>query len=175
MRIPLLLAAVSFLTPLAAHAGRLDIAVMQFTDPRDPTAMAQALNGVDLAQITDSDRTETNVPALRGGYVVFTQTLAVSPGGKFASTTRLTNQRADVSGSLNGSRLSVSIRILEGVKIGLRKFRESLYTGSASVAGGVPQLISVAQRIGKTQTAIKGRATIVSYNYTTIIAARYTP
>jgi hypothetical protein len=107
--------------------------------------------------------------------VVFTQTLGVAAGGKFANSTRLGNQRADVSGSLNGSNLSVEITILEGVKVGLRKFRQNSYAGAGSVAGGVPRLIAVRQSKGKTQTAIKGRATIQEYNYTTIIVARYVP
>ncbi len=177
MRTSVLFAAAAclFASSLAAHAGRLDIAILQFSDKRDATAMAEALRTVDLLQISDSDRTETNVPALRGGNVVFTQSIGISSGSKFASSTRLTNQRADVSGSLNGSNLSVEITILEGVKVGLRKYRQSTYSGSGSVAGGVPQLISVRQSAGKTQEAIKGRARIISYDFTSIIAARYTP
>ncbi len=175
---PTLLFAVALsllLAPLTARAGRLDIAVMQFTDKRDAGAIAQALQEVDLVKITDSDRTETNVPALRGGWVIFTQSLGISPGGSFGSSTRLTNQRADVSGSLNGTNLSVKITILEGVKVGLRKFTENTYEASGSVAGGVPQLVGVRQTKNKTQTAIKGRTTITYMNFTTIVAARYTP
>lgn len=177
MRTSVLLATFACLlaSPLSAYAGRLDIAILQFKDKRDTAAMADALHTVDLMKISDSDRTETTVPALRGGDVVFTQSIGVGSGGKFANSTRLTNQRADVSGSLNGSTLSVQITILEGVKVGLRKYRQNTYSGSASVAGGVPQLISVRQVSGKTQTAIKGRAQIISYDYTSIIAACYTP
>jgi hypothetical protein len=177
MRPTILFAAVLSLlvAPLTAQAGRLDIAVMQFTDKRDPEAMAAALREIDLVKITDSDRTETSVPALRGGWVVFTQSIGVNPGGQFASSTRLTNQRADVSGSLNGSNLSVKISILEGVKVGLRKYTENTYEGSGSVAGGVPQLVGIRQTKNKTQTAIKGRTTITYMNFTTIIAARYVP
>ena len=177
MRTSVLLAAIACLAaaPFTAHAGRLDIAVLQFTDKRDTSAMAEALRSVDLLQISDSDRTETKAPALRGGYVVFTQSIGVSSGGKFASSTRLSNQRADVSGFLNGTNLAVQIIVLEGVKVGLRKYRQSTYSGSGSVSGAVPQLIAVQQSSGKTQTAIKGRAKIISYDFTTIVAACYTP
>jgi hypothetical protein len=148
---------------------------MQFADKREPADIVAGLGKVDLVKITDSDRTETNVTGLRGGWVVFAQSLGITPGGSFASSTRLTNQRADVAGSLNGSNLSVKISILEGVKVGLRKFTENSYEGSGSVAGGVPQLISIRQTKNKTQTSIKGRTTITHMNFTTIIAARYTP
>jgi len=161
-----------FLAPLAAQAGRLDIAVIQFTDKRDPAIIAEGLRSVDLAKVTDSDRTETNVAGLRAGWVVFSQSMAVSPGNSFSTSTRLTNQRADVTGSLNGSKLSVQITILEGVKIGLRKYRQSSYSGSGSVAGGGPQLISVTRSTGKTANS---RGRISSYDFTTIIAASYTP
>lgn len=160
---------------LSARAGQLTIAVMQFSDDRDPAVISQSLASVNLAAITDSDRTETNETGLRGGWVLFAQTLNVNPGGGFASSTRLGNQRADVTGSLNGTNLSVRINILEGVKVGLRKHRENTYEATGSVAGGVPQLVGVRQSKGKTQTAIKGRQSIVSVNFTTIVAASYKP
>lgn len=177
MRKPVLfVAALSLLfAAVSVRAGQLTIAVMQFSDDRDPSVISQSLAGVNLAAITDSDRTETNETGLRGGWVVFAQTLNVNPGGAFASSTRLGNQRADVSGSLSGSNLSVRVTILEGVKVGLRKHRENTYEASGSVAGGVPQLVGVRQSKGKTQTAIKGRSTITTVNFTTIVAASYKP
>jgi len=174
MRTSVLFAAFSLLLflPLTAHAGRLEIAVIQFKDKREPEMVAEALRQVDLAKITDSDRTETKEKWLTSGWVVFAQSLNVSPGGNFASSTRLTNQRADVSGSLNGSQLSVEITILEGVKIGLRKYTQRSYAGSGSVAGGVPQLISMARGSGKTANSF---GKVSSYDFSTIIAASYTP
>jgi len=155
-----------------ARAGRLDVAVIQFTDKREPATIAEALHGVDLATITDSDRTETKVPGLVSGWVIFTQSLNVPSGGKFASTTRLTDQRADITGSLNGTNLSVEVTILQGVKIGLRKHKQNTYSGAGSVAGGVPQLIGITRSTGKTANS---RGRIISYDYTTIIAAVYRP
>ncbi len=177
MRLPILLAAAVALvfTPLAAQAGRLDLYVLQFTDARNLDEVAAALTEVDLDKVTDSDRTETSVRGLRGGWVVFTQSFGIGGAGSFANVTRLTNQRADVSGSLNGSNLTVQIRILEGVKVGLRKYSESSYGGSGSIAGGVPRIVGVRQSKGKTQEAIKGRTRIVETEYTTLVIARYRP
>ena len=158
--------------PLSVFAGRLDIAVIQFNDKREEAEIAAALRGVDLAKITDSDRTESMVPGLRSGWVTFAQSLTVTPGSKFSSSTRLASQRADISGVLSGSKVSVQITILEGVKVGLRKYRQSSYAGSGSVAGGVPQLLSFTRRSGKTANSY-GR--ILTYDYSTIVAACYTP
>lgn len=177
MRTPVLFASVAalFVASLAARAGRLDVAVLQFSDARDPAAMSEALRQVDLRKVTDSDRTETSVPGLRGGNVIFVQSLPVPAGGQFASSTRLTNQRADVSGSLAGSNLTVRISILEGVKVGLRKFRESVYEGTGSIAGGEAQLIGIKQSKNKSQTVIKNRSQTITYEFTSIIVAQYTP
>lgn len=175
MRLPSLFSALAALLFVSvAHAGRLDLAVLQFTDARNLDEVAAALKTVDLAKVTDSDRTETSVPGLRGGWVVFTQSLGVG-AGSFGNSTRLSNQRADVSGSLQGSNLSVKITILEGVKVGLRKYEERTYTGEGSVAGGYPQIVGVRQSKGKTQEAIKGRSRIVETEFTTLVIARYRP
>lgn len=174
MRISAALAAV-FLITLNAHAGRLDLFVLQFPDARDVNEVSAALEGADLVKITNSDNTETKIPALRGGSVVFVQSIGVSGNGKFGNSTRLSDERADVSGSLSGSNLSVEIAIEEGVNIGLRKFRRSVYAGSGSVAGGVPRIISVKQGKGRSQIAIKGDAKLTTYGYTTMLIAQYTP
>lgn len=176
MRLTVLFAALAtlLLTSLPAQAGRLDLVVLQFSDARDLDAVSAALREVDLLKISDSDRTETSVPALRGGWVVFTQSIGIG-GGAFGNSTRLSNERADVSGSLNGTNLSVQITILEGVKVGLRQYTERTYQGSGSVAGGYPQIVGVRQSKGKTQEAIKGRSKIVETNFTTLVIARYRP
>lgn len=156
-------------------AGRVDLAVLQFSDARDPDAIAAALQEVDLLQITNSDRTETNIPALRGGNVVFVQSLGVSGNGPFANSTRLSNQRADVSGSLNSGKLNVEITIEEGVDVGLRKFTRRSYSGSGLVSSKGAKLLSFKQSKGRTQTAIKGQAKLTSYDFMTLVVAQYTP
>lgn len=175
MRTLLSAVAVALFASSSVLAGRLDIAVLQFSDARDPDAVAAALQQVNLLEITNSDRTETNVPALRGGNVVFVQSLGVPGNGLFANSTRLSNQRADVSGSLKSGVLSVEITIEEGVDVGLRKFTRRSYSGSGSVANRGVQLLSVKQSKGRTQTAIKGQAKLTSYDFTTIVVGQYTP
>ncbi len=166
---------VAAVLPASVFAGRLDIAIIQFTDARSQGDLAAGLAKVDLFKVTDSDSTETSEPALRGGHVIFAQSLPATPGASFTTSTRLTNQRADVSGSLSGSNLAVEITILEGVKVGLRKFQQSSYSASGSVAGGVPVIIGIKQSSGKTQSAIKGKAKVISYDFTSVIVAHYTP
>jgi hypothetical protein len=163
------------LLPASVFAGRLDIAIIQFTDARSQENIAAGLAKVDLFKITDSDSTETGDPALRGGHVIFVQSLPAAPGASFTTSTRLTNQRADVAGSLDGSHLNVEITIMEGVKVGLRKFQQSNYSASGSVAGGVPVIVGIKQSSGKTQSTIKGKAKVISYDFTSVIVAHYTP
>ncbi len=67
---------------------------------------------------------------LKGGYVIFAQSIGTSPGSKFASTTRLKNDRVDVEGQLGSGNVSVSITTVEGVKAGLRSIESRVYTGS---------------------------------------------
>ncbi len=176
MRTTVLFAAVAslFAAALSAKAGRLDLAILQFADARDPGEIAAALQKVDFLKVTDSDRTETSVGGLRGGDVVFVQSIAVG-NGAFGSSTRLGNQRADVSGSLNGSNLSVRITILQGVKVGLRKYRELNYEGSGALASGQAQVIGIRTSKNKTQTVVKNRSQLISYETLSVVVAKYTP
>jgi hypothetical protein len=171
MRTSLLCTLASFLLATSAFAGRLDLAIIEFSGARNADELAQALSACDLTKMTDSDRTETKTPVLQAGWVVFTQSFGIS-SGRFANSTRLSNQRADVSGSLEGSHLSVEITTLEGVKIGLRKYRESHYSGDGSVAGGVPRIIALKQVKSKTANSY---GQVISKEFTSVLVARYTP
>jgi len=159
----------------SAFAGRLDIAVIQFTDARTPEDIAAGLAKVDLFEITDSDRTETSDRSLRGGHVLFAQRFTLVPGSKFGMSTRIAENRADVSGSLSGSKLAVEIAIQQGVDVGLRKFTRHLFSGSGSIGGGVTKIISVKLSQGKTQSAVKGKSKLETYSYTSVLAAQYKP
>jgi hypothetical protein len=171
MRTPFLCTLALFLLATSAFAGRLELAIIEFSGPRDPDKLAEALSTADLAKMTDSDRTETKVPVLQAGWVTFTQSFFIS-GGRFANSTRLSNHRADVSGSLDGTHLSVEITTLEGVKIGLRKYRESRYAGDGSVAGGVPRILAIKQVKSKTANSY---GQVISKEFTSVLVARYTP
>ncbi len=170
-----LLGAVVFaLIPASASAGRLDIAVIQYADARDQAEVAAAFAKADLFKITDSDKVESREKAIRGGKVVFAQSLAISPGSSFANSTRLGNQRADVSGSFSGNQVQVEISVQEGVDIGLRKFRRSEYSADGSLSGNAASIIAVKASSGRTATAVKGQQKVVNYNYSTLVVAQYT-
>ncbi|MGH8045719.1 MAG: hypothetical protein ACREKL_00610 [Chthoniobacterales bacterium] len=176
MRTTVLFAAVVlFVTMLSARAGRLDIAIVQFSDERDQASIEASLGKVDLMKVVNSDRMETGVSGLRGGDVLFVQSVPATSGMSFSNSTRLGIQRADVEGALSGSNVSVRVTIFQGVKVGLRKFRSTEYTGAGSVAGGGARLISYSQSTNKSQTMVKDRSTTITYKLTTIMIAQYQP
>lgn len=160
------------LAPFTSKADQLTIAVIQYTDLRDPAAMQAAFAETDLTTITDSDTVEAKNTAIRGGRVVFVQTLPIGKSGPFASSTRLTNQRADIQGSVSGNTVSAEITIQEGVSVGIRKFTRSTYAGSGAVAGLMPSIISSRSSTGRTQTAVKGQSKLTNYTFTTLIIAQ---
>jgi hypothetical protein len=110
--------------------------------------------------------------AIRGGRVVFVQSLPVGKSGPFASSTRLTNQRADMQGRVSGNSVSAEITIQEGVDVGIRKFTRSTYSGTGSLSGPTPSIISTRSSTGRTQTAIKGQSKLTNYTFTTLIVAQ---
>ena len=81
---------------LVANASQLDLAVVQFPEVKTAGELDAALANVNLAGITNSDRTMTTESYLKGGYVIFAQSFPLSE--HFASTTRISNSRADVRG-----------------------------------------------------------------------------
>ncbi len=168
-----LLLATAALVPSNASAGRLDIAVIQYGDARDANEQATAFAGADLFKITDSDSVESKDSAIRGGKVVFAQSIGISPGSSFAHSTRIDDSRADVSGSFSGSNVTVEIAVQEGVDIGLRKFRRFNYSASGALSGGQATIIGIKASKGKTTSAIKGQTKVMSTNFSTLIVAQY--
>lgn len=173
MRIFLSLSLLVF-TLATAAAGRLDIAIVQFPDPKTPEQLNAALAGSSLFELTNSSRTMSRESDLKGGAVIFAQSIQTG-GGAFGSSTRLSNQRADVSGTLSGGSVSVKVEIIEGVKAGLRSFENKVYTGSGSLAGGSPQILSMRIIKGKAPSVVKGQAKVVTYELSTAVIAQYTP
>lgn len=169
----LLLLAVVVVSPQTASAGRLDIAVIQYGDARDANEQATAFAGEDLFKITDSDSVESSNAAIRGGKVVFAQSIVNSPGSSFAYSTRIGGSRADVSGSLASSNVQVEITVQEGVNIGLRKFRSNSYSASGAISAGQASIIGIQASRGKTASAIKGKQQVVNTNFSTLIVAQY--
>ena len=63
---------------LAANASQLDLAIVQFPEPKTAGELDAALAKVDLAEITNSNRIMTKESYLKGGYVVFAQRVSFS-------------------------------------------------------------------------------------------------
>ena len=168
-----LLALSATLAPLSA--GRLDIAVIQFPETKTAGELNAALAGQSLFEITNSNRTMTKESYLKGGYVLFAQSLTVNRGSAFSSVTRIKNERADVQGTLSANTLSLSIELMEGVKAGLRSFQNKLYSGSAALPSGAPSVLSIRTIRGKAPKVNKGIAKMETYELTTATIAQYTP
>ena len=166
--------ALFILSTASVFAGQLDVAIIQFPEVKTAEELNAALAGVSLAEITNSDRTMTGEAYLKGGYVLFAQSLPVSVGQRFSSGTRLKNTRADVSGLLGGSDLSISISLSEGVEAGLRRFSRRSYEASAPLSAGQPKVLRLQQVSGKTQSTIKGQATVKDINFCSVIVAQFT-
>lgn len=159
-----------FALALAAHAGQLDLAIIQFPEVKTADELNAALAGVRLTEITNSNRTMTGESYLKGGYVLFAQSLPAS--SRFASSTRISNSRADVEGLFTGSRVDVKITLSEGVEAGLRRFASRTYSASAALAPGQPRVLSIRQVSGRTAAAIKGEASVKDTNFCTAIIAQ---
>ncbi|MDX2081748.1 MAG: hypothetical protein SFU53_13270 [Terrimicrobiaceae bacterium] len=163
------------LSSVSVFAGQLDLAVIQFPEVKTAEELDAALANVNLAEITNSDRTMTTESYLKGGYVVFAQSLPATAGQRFASATRLKNARADVTGRLGSSEIAVSITISEGVDAGLRRFSQRVYEAQAALSSGPARVLSIRQVSGRTQGTVKGQATVKDVNFCSVIIGQYTP
>lgn len=156
-------------------AGHLDVAVIQFPEEKTPEQLNAALAGLNLAEMTNSNRTMTRESYLKGGYVLFTQSLPVNRGTGFQSSTRIKDARADIEGWLGGGDLDVTISLMEGVQAGLRSFQKSTYRGRGPLATGTPRVLSIKQTKGRAPSVVKGKTSIDRYVLTTVVVAQFTP
>jgi hypothetical protein len=168
-----LLAACSALSTL--FAGRLDVAIVQFPEEKEPAELERALVKVNLFEMINADRTRTSEPYLKGGYVLFAQRLNASRGSSFSTLTRLKNASADVEGRLGASDISISVSLTEGIKAGLRTFQKKVYTGSGALPVGPPHLLGIRKSSGRSPNIVKGQTKIENYFLTTAIVAQYVP
>lgn len=171
MRILLLILA---LCTSVVRAGQLDLAIVQFPESKSAEGLNAALAKVNLAEMTNSNRTMTGESYLKGGYVIFVQSLPVSPGQRFASITRLGDVRSDVTGALGANTVEVSITISEGVEAGLRRFTKRVYEASAPLTAGSPQVLSMRALNGRTQATVKGQATVKDIQLTSVVIGQFT-
>jgi len=168
----------SFLLALLAFtatsfAGELHLAVVQYASDKDPALLADGFAGVDLFEATNADSVIKGADYIRGGSVIFAQSIPASPGSRLTTSTRLGVDRAEVRTAMNGTNLSASISIYTGVQQALRSFTERRYNGEGDVAGGRPVLISVQLSSGRSANNIKGKVKIKGVGYTTILVAQY--
>lgn len=175
MRNTLAILAIALISLTNLTAGRLDVAVIQFPEEKTVDELNAAFASQSLYEMTNSNRTMTKESYLKGGYVLFAQSLPASPGGSFSTATRIKDTRADIEGSLGRGRISVTIRLMEGIKAGLRQFEKTTYTGSGPLPSSAPSVISLKQTRGKAPSVIKGDTTVKRYGLTTVIVAQYTP
>ncbi len=152
---------------LAANSAQLDLAIVQFPEGKTASELDAALAKVNLAGFTNSNRTMTSESYFKGGYVVFTQSFPLSD--RFASSTRLSNSRADVEGRIGGGRITVKITLSEGVAAGLRRYSSRAYEANAPLAPGQPRILSLRQVSGKTTLAIRGQASVSETNFLSVI------
>lgn len=146
------------LQTLIASAGQLDLAIVQFPEVKTASELNAALASVNLAEMTNADRTVTKVPYLQGGKVLFFQSAPTV--ARIISSTRLGNARADVEGSLKNHSLQLEIRLSEGVDAGLRRFSSRTYSGSAPLPVGAPRVVAVRTIVGKTNSVTKGKSEV---------------
>lgn len=158
-----------------ALAGKLDLAVLQFSDSKSVEQLNAALADQKLAEVTNAGRTRTPEKDLQGGEVIFAQTIPLARGSSFNTSTRLNNQRVDVQGLLGEGSLEVSIELVEGLKAMLSSFQSRIYKGSASLPSGQPRVISMKQTRGKAPSVVKGQTKMQTYDLTTVLIAQYTP
>ena len=147
-----------FFQTLSAFSAQLDLALLQFPEVKTVAELDAALVGVNLAEITNADRTVTSVSALKGGSVLFAQSMPSAPA--LHSSTRLGNFRGDVNGTLTDNRLQLEIRLSEGVDAGLRRFSSRTYSGSTTLAAGAPRVVSIRVITGKTNSVSKGKSEV---------------
>ncbi|MEI6280087.1 MAG: hypothetical protein WCQ16_12005 [Verrucomicrobiae bacterium] len=159
-----------FAFDLAANASQLDLAIVQFPEIKTAGELDAALAKVDLAEITNSNRVMTKEPYLKGGYVVFAQSLAATD--RFSSSTRLSNSRADVRGQLSRGKITVTITLSEGVAAGLRRYSSRTYEANSPLAPGQTRILSIRQISGKSVLAIRGQPSVSETNLCSVIIGR---
>jgi len=157
---------------LTAHAGQLDLAIVQFPEAKTPEELNAALAGVKLSDITNSNRTMTSESYLKGGYVSFSQSIPAA--SRFVSSTRISNFKADVNGSLTSNHISVRISLIEGVDAGLRRFASRSFVADAPLSPGQPRVLAIRQVTGKVHSAVKGQATVQETQFCVVIIGQVT-
>jgi hypothetical protein len=169
------LIAAACLSATSAFAGQLDLAIIQYSNGAPAEEISAAMSSVRLAEMTNADKTQTRARELQGGKVLFAQSLDANPGSKFANSTRLGNNRADVKGSLGKGYVQAEITLSEGVRSGLRNFDQKTYAGRATIVPGTAKVLSIKETRVKAPSVVKGKAKLETSSYVTLVVAQYRP
>jgi hypothetical protein len=145
-----------FFQTFGLFAAQLDLAVVEFPEPKTVEQLAAALPKCQLSDLTNSDRTVTKNPDLESGYVLFSQSFPASP--EVQSTTRMKSSRVEVSSRLQNGMLQVQITLSEGNDSGLHLFTKRVYQGQAPFKPGSPQVISLRQFTAKSKIFSKNHS-----------------
>ena len=163
----------TFVFASTALAGQLDLAVIQYATEKDSALLAEGFASGDLSDLINSGSLTRGDNYIRGGAVIFAQTIPANPGSRLSTSTRLGDDRVDVQTSLNGLNLTANISIFSGVQQALRSFTERSYSGEGNLSGGRPTIIAVLGSSGRSANNIKGRVSVKTVGFTTIIVAQY--
>jgi len=155
-----------------AHAGQLDLAIVQFPEVKTAEELNASLAGVKLSELTNASRTTTSESYLKGGYVTFAQSLPVT--ARFVSSTRISNSKADVDGRFSSNHIAVKITLSEGVDAGLRRFSSRSYVADAPLSPGQPRVLSIRQVTGKVHGVVKGQANVKETYFCVVVLGQVT-
>jgi hypothetical protein len=148
-----------FIFPLiTVSASQLDVAVVQFPEPKSADEINTALSHVSLAEMTGSDKTVTNIPALQGGRVLFAQSLPSS--AVFQSRCRLSDIQGSMEGRYSNDFLSLKITLSEGFNAVLRRLTSHVFEGSGKLSIGQARVIGIRNIEVKKKTASKGNLSV---------------
>lgn len=176
MRIALATLALAFVALTNASAGRLDIAVIQFPEEKTAEMIEQAFASSEgLYEVTNADRTVTQEPYLKGGYVTVAQSIPISPGGAVSYSSRVNNVRADVEAKLGKGNVSFNIEVTEGIKAGLRSIESHNYSASGPLNGSNATVLSIRAMKAKAPLVTKGQAEMKVFGFTVVTIAQYVP
>jgi len=168
--LPRLLALFIVIPWISLSAAQLDVAVLQFTELKSADEINSALAGVSLSELTNGDRTNTKISALKGGQVLFAQSLSHTP--KLSSYCRLSNNKVELDGGYNGGVLSLKITLSEELNIGLRRVSSRVYEGSAPLPLGSARVIAIRNIEAKSRSYTRGIAEVKNEFTCNVIVAQ---
>lgn len=154
---------------LSASADQLDVAIIRFPEPKDESALNEALASVDLRDLSNADHTKTRNPLLKGA-VIFCQSLPLS--SNLSTTTRFGTLQSQLVGSYRSGQIDIGITINEGVNEGFRKFVSRSFSGSLSLQKGRPRVVSLRTITHKNTSSVKGKIDVKHTSSTYAIVAQ---